>query len=140
MSRELQVLAAVAVGGAVGACARFGVQQWWARPAAGFPWATLAINVLGSFLLGLLTVLTVVLAAWWWVKPLLGTGVLGGFTTFSAYVVVTSEFVLEDHLALAVAYVVATPVLCVAAAWLGAHTPKALGLPHGHAPLARAQE
>lgn len=74
----------VALGGAMGATARYGVNR--AAMAAfgpGFPWATLIVNVAGSFLMG---VLVVVLSrpgnAW---APLLMTGVLGGFTTFSAF-------------------------------------------------------
>lgn len=140
MSQERQVLAVVAAGGALGAMARAGVQQRWGEAAGTFPWATFSINVLGCLLLGMLTVLTTVLATKWWVKPFLGAGLLGGFTTFSAYVVWAGQLALGDNLALAAGYVAVTPVICVAAAWLGAHAPAALGLPHGHAPLARAQE
>ncbi|MGB5936136.1 MAG: CrcB family protein [Ornithinimicrobium sp.] len=140
MRRDLQVLGAVAAGGALGASARAGMEQGWGQGAGTFPWTTLGINVAGSLLLGMLTVLTTVFAAAWWVRPLLGTGALGGFTTFSAYVVWAGELAVGDDMALAAGYLVATPVLCVAAAWLGAHCPAVLGLPHGHPPLARTQE
>lgn len=140
MSRKQGVLAVVAAGGAVGALARAGVQTRWSEPAGAFPWATLGINVLGCFLLGMLTVLTTVLVARWWVRPLLGTGFLGGFTTFSSYVVWADQLALSESLMLAAGYVVVTPATCVAAAWAGSHAPAVLGLPHGHAPLARVQE
>ncbi|UWQ21216.1 CrcB family protein [Jannaschia sp. W003] len=72
----------VALGGAVGAALRFQLGLALLRP--GFPVAVLAANVLGSFLMGLAVVWLGQrgLAAW---QPLLMTGVLGGFTTFSAF-------------------------------------------------------
>lgn len=142
MSHGRQVLYAVALGGAVGALLRAVVNLslfTGAGPAA-FPWSILGINALGSALLGALTVATVSLSVAWWVKPFLGTGVLGGFTTFSAYV---SGAVLLDRggaSSTALLYVALTPLICVAAASIGAHAPRLLGLPYGHAPLAREQE
>ncbi len=142
MNQDQRVLGVVSLGGALGALLRAGVEQRLAGGgrAGDFPWSTLGINASGSLALAMLTVLTVTLSAAWWVKPALGTGVLGGFTTFSAYVVVAQVLQLGGALGVAVAYVVLTPVVCVAAAWLGAHVPGVLGLPHGHAPLARMQE
>lgn len=142
MNRDRRVLVAVSLGGAVGALLRAEVERRCAGggQAADFPWSTLSINASGSFALAFLTVLTVTLRSAWWVKPALGTGVIGGFTTFSAYVVIAQVLQLDGAIGVAVAYVVLTPIVCVAAAWLGAHAPGVLGLPHGHAPLARAQE
>ncbi|MBB1491083.1 MULTISPECIES: fluoride efflux transporter CrcB [unclassified Paracoccus (in: a-proteobacteria)] len=73
----------VALGGALGATARHGVNLGAARllgPA--FPWATLGVNVAGSFLMGLVVAALGRDGAW---APLLLTGMLGGFTTFSAF-------------------------------------------------------
>ncbi|WEF25108.1 fluoride efflux transporter CrcB [Paracoccus sp. S3-43] len=71
----------VAIGGAIGSVARLGVYR--AMPVQGFPLATLAVNVAGSLIMGLLaSVLAVRGGAW---APFLLTGVLGGFTTFSAF-------------------------------------------------------
>jgi CrcB protein len=75
----------VALGGAVGATARYlTYSAFWRRGVQGFPWATLFVNVAGSFLMSALLV---------WLQqkdlmrlsPLLLTGILGGFTTFSAF-------------------------------------------------------
>lgn len=79
----------VAAGGGVGGLARLGLNTAAPRPAGGFAWATFTENVLGSLLIGVLMVL--VLDVWGadraqhYLRPFLGTGVLGGFTTFSAY-------------------------------------------------------
>ncbi|MFC9434810.1 fluoride efflux transporter CrcB [Nocardia sp. NPDC057030] len=80
------VLAVIAVGGALGALARYGLTLAWPAPAGGFPWAVFMINVAGSFLLGvLMVVITEIRPAHPLVRPFLGVGVLGGFTTFSTY-------------------------------------------------------
>lgn len=73
----------VALGGALGASARYGVSIF-ARRWPGFPVATMAVNILGSFLMG---VIVVVLAhkGGQRMAPFLMTGLLGGFTTFSAF-------------------------------------------------------
>ena len=102
-----QVLAVVAVGGAAGACLRAGLTD--AFPAAGgeIPWTTFAINVVGSFLLALLPVLAVVRRRPL-LPPLLGTGVLGGFTTLSAYAEESRALLASGHAGLAAAYVTGT--------------------------------
>ncbi len=80
------VLAAISVGGGLGATARFGVGHWWPVPVGGFPWSTLTVNVLGCFAIGvLMVVVTELIDAPKLVRPFLGIGVLGGFTTFSTY-------------------------------------------------------
>lgn len=87
MARDLDVLAVIAAGGALGATARFAAEAAVPQgsPAA-FPWATLMVNVLGCLLIGVL--MWFVLEAWGerrYARPFLGVGVLGGFTTFSTY-------------------------------------------------------
>jgi CrcB protein len=76
----------VAAGGAVGASLRYGATLLFARPDTGaFPWHTLGVNVLGAFALGLLMgALPESAAAERW-RLFLGVGILGGFTTFSAF-------------------------------------------------------
>lgn len=81
----IQTLLSVALGGALGASARYLVNVAALRLAgSGFPWATITVNILGSFLMG---ALVVVFAQKDLTRlaPFLVTGVLGGFTTFSAF-------------------------------------------------------
>lgn len=81
----IHTLLHVALGGALGACARYLTGLATLRLIGpGFPWGTLIVNVLGSFVMGLLVV---ALAHWGAnrMAPLLMTGFLGGFTTFSAF-------------------------------------------------------
>ena len=81
-------LAVVAVGGAVGALARWAVVATWPTAAGGAGWGTLAVNLLGCFLLGALAARAAPDSL---VRLGLGTGVLGGFTTFSTLVVETDR-------------------------------------------------
>lgn len=140
MTPGQRVMCAVTLGGAVGAVLRACVElmvSGGSDPMM-FPWPTLAINVIGSFLLGAVSVLGL---AWsWWVKPFLATGVLGGFTTFSAYAVASDLLVLNGSVGVGLAYVVATPVLCVCAAGIGTRLPFALGLQRGSTPGGAVQE
>jgi len=109
------VLAVVAGGGALGAAARYGIGVAWPHEAGGFPWATLAVNVAGCVAIGLLARVAPAHRLAW---PFLGTGVLGGFTTFSTYAV--DAWILADagRPLAAVAYVVGTLVAALAAVWL----------------------
>jgi CrcB protein len=107
----LASVAAVSAGGAAGAVARYLV-----APLGGWPWGTLLVNIAGCALIGVLMVLAV--DRWPDVRllrPLLGTGVLGGFTTFSTYAVDVEQLVREGRVAVAVGYLLATPLLAVAA-------------------------
>ncbi len=140
MSQGMRVLCAVALGGAAGAIARAAIEQWLGGGASSVPWSTLSINALGSFLLGMLTVLTTAFSVQWWVKPALGTGLLGGFTTFSAYIVSSLTLPTEGTALSALAYLVLTPLACVGAAALGARSPGLLGLHSGAPPPAQEQE
>ena len=82
------VLAVIAAGGALGALARHGMQVALPNGPTGFPWATFLVNVSGCLLIGvLMVVITEVRPAHRLVRPFLGVGVLGGYTTFSAYAV-----------------------------------------------------
>lgn len=111
---------AVAVGGVLGALARYGLGVAWPTGAGAFPWTTFAVNVSGCFLIGLLLVRLVeagtVHPLW---RPFLGTGVLGGYTTFSTFAVDARSLVASGHAATAVGYVVATVVAALAAVQLG---------------------
>ena len=102
----------IAAGGALGALGRFGLAQALPHRVDEFAWATLWTNALGSLLLGLLMAL--VLSVWShtrYVRPFLGVGVLGGFTTFSTAELDTRGLIASGHLAEALAYVGASVAL-----------------------------
>lgn len=97
----------VALGGALGSLARYGLAV--ASPGLGM---TLAVNVTGSFALGLLVGLR---PHGRWSRPFLGTGVIGGFTTFSTFAVQS----VDASLPTGIAYLAGTVVLGIGAAALG---------------------
>jgi CrcB protein len=114
------VLVAVAVGGALGSAARYGLEAAWPTGPGGFPWATLIINLTGCALLGaLMQVIATRIAPHRLVRPFLGTGVLGGFTTFSTYAVETRGLLAAGRPALAAAYALGTLAGALAAVRLG---------------------
>ena len=107
----------VALAGAVGVAARYGLSVALGRE--GFPWVTLAINVVGSLLLGVLVGLT-------WdrdprpaVVAIAGTGFLGGFTTFSTFSVEAAQFLREGRAGAAAGYVGVSVIAGIAAAAVG---------------------
>ncbi|MFF1479816.1 CrcB family protein [Streptomyces sp. NPDC058301] len=113
------VLAAISAGGAAGASARYGLALAWPTPTGGFPWATLLINVLGCALIGVLMPLISEggRGAHHLVRPFLGVGVLGGFTTFSTYAVEVSRLLARQQAGLAMAYAAATLLGALGAVW-----------------------
>ncbi len=116
VARERVVVAVVSAGGVLGSVARYEAGLWWSTPAGRFPWTTWGINVLGCALIGVLLVLVSdVFTAHRLLRPFLGTGVLGGFTTFSTYAVDIQRLVATGHAALALAYLVATVAAAMAA-------------------------
>ncbi|WP_448626307.1 fluoride efflux transporter FluC [Geodermatophilus sp. URMC 64] len=115
------VLAAIAVGGVLGSEGRFALERWVHSPADTWPWATWWINLSGSFLLGvLMVVITERIAAHRLLRPLLGVGVLGGFTTFSTAMVEVHGLGRAGRPGLAVLYLAGTAVAALCAAALGA--------------------
>jgi len=104
-------VAAVALGGAIGAVLRWALGEWF-PDGTGFPWTTFAINVGGSFLLAALPAVGAVLTHERW--PLfLGTGVLGGFTTLSTYAEQSRRLVADGSPWLAFGYLAGTLVTCL---------------------------
>jgi len=107
----------VAAGGALGAVARYGVGIGAARwLGLAFPWGTLAVNVVGGFAMGWLAAR--VGPEQEALRLALGVGVLGGFTTFSAFSLETVRL-MEHQPGLAALYAAASVVLSVGACWLG---------------------
>ncbi len=125
------VVAAVAVGGAVGAPARYGVTQLIHVAPGSLPWATFLINVSGSLALGAVLALVIErLPTSHHVRALVATGFLGAYTTYSTFAVDTDVLAKDGHVAIAALYVVASIVVGLAAAWLGLNaTRRALTAP-----------
>jgi CrcB protein len=106
------ILLAIAAGGALGAVARWGLAQVLPHSPDEFPWSTLLANVVGCFALGVLMVVVIErLPTSRLVRPFVGTGLLGGFTTFSTYAVDTRGLLAAGRPALAGAYLLATLAL-----------------------------
>ena len=113
----------IMLGGAIGTAARASLEAWLPPSPTGLPWVTLAINLLGSHLLGLL------LGALPGAGPdrglrravrlTLGTGILGGFTTYSTFIIETADRLRSGQALLALAYLVGSVAACLAAAALG---------------------
>lgn len=110
-----RVVAAVAIGGAIGAAARWAL----VTGGPGGVWATMVVNVAGSVLMGVLVTWLLDRRASPLVRPFLGTGVLGGFTTFSTYAADGHRLLAGGSGWVGTAYLLGTPVLAVAACALG---------------------
>ncbi len=110
----------VAFGGAVGSVLRYGVGKLMGPMAdAHVPWHTFAVNVSGSFVLGMLIALAA-RQGWpgWW-RPLLAIGLLGGYTTFSTFSLESMELVLRGSQVTGVLYAAASVLAGVLAAYGG---------------------
>ena len=113
-------LAVIAIGGMIGAAARFKVAEALPIKPGHFPWATFWTNLSGSFLLGfLLVVLMDRLPANRYVRPFLATGILGAYTTMSTFMVETALLVKDDHAATALLYALGTVAAGVFLAYAG---------------------
>jgi fluoride exporter len=118
----------VGVGGAFGAICRYWLSTLvYALTGRGFPWGTLAVNLLGSLLMGFLSVWLLermTLSAE--LRALLLVGLLGAFTTFSTFSLETLVLLEEGAVARAAANIGLSVSTCVAAAWLGTWIAKTL--------------
>lgn len=117
----IRTLAAVAAGGAIGAVARYLVFVLATRVlGAGFPWGTLIVNVLGSFILACLIE---AIALRWSVshdmRAFLAIGVMGAFTTFSTFSMDVAALYQRGAMGAAASYVIASVVLSIGAFFLG---------------------
>ena len=120
-------MAAVAVGGAIGAMARYGLTVALPSAPGEFDVATFLANVLGGLLIGaLMIVVTEVAPGLRLVRPFLGVGVLGGFTTFSTYIIDIGQAVDAGATILAVAYAFATMAAALMAAAAGMYATRRL--------------
>ena len=117
----IEKVAMIAAGGAIGAVMRFLAAAWFGRlVGAGFM-GTMFVNVVGSFVMGVLAVLLIEKMTGGWARfaPFLLTGVLGGFTTFSAFSLDALYLIERGRIAVAAGYVCGSVVLSVFALFAG---------------------
>ncbi len=117
----MHTLIAIALGGAAGALGRYAVVGWVnALFNQAFPYGTLVVNVVGSFLIGVVYVFVIEkLHAVPEVKALVMVGFLGAFTTFSTFSLETVSLLESGRVFSAALYVISSVVLCVLSTFLG---------------------
>lgn len=108
----------VAIGSAVGGMARYLAGNWLQRFAA-FPWGTLAVNVIGSFIIGWFIKYSVTHSVRPEMRALIAVGICGGFTTFSAFSYESVMLLREGQWIRAAAYVAGSVVLGLGAVFAG---------------------
>lgn len=111
----------IAIGGALGSVVRFACSEWIQLRWPTFPWGTLFVNVLGSWLIGLLAALSETgrLGDSLSLRHFLIIGVLGGFTTFSSFSLQTLMLARSGAVLMAGLNVMASVGFCLCAAWVG---------------------
>ena len=124
----MKLILAIATGGAIGAVGRHYVGVYALKwLGAAFPYGTLAVNVIGSFLMG---VLVIAMTVKWNVgnelRAFLTVGLLGGFTTFSAFSLDFATLMERGETALAAGYAAASVVLALAGVFAGMHLMRVL--------------
>jgi CrcB protein len=121
--RDADLLPVIAVGGALGSLARWAVARGLPHGAAAYAWSTFVVNISGALVLGVLMAL--VLDVWSerrYLRPFLGVGVLGGYTTFSTYLLDERGLVTGGRPGVALAYLLATLVAGFTATAVGLAT------------------
>lgn len=120
-------LVLVIVGGAVGSAARYLLSRLsLALIGPAYPWGTLAANVIGGFLMGVLAGALARIGGSEQTRLLLGVGVLGGFTTFSSFSLETVVMIERGDLALALGYVAVSVVGAIGALFAGLYLIRAV--------------
>ncbi len=125
--RDADVLGVIAVGGGLGALARYAAAELLPTGVHGFPWSTLLVNLVGCLLIGVLMVcVTDVWRPGRYARPFLGIGFLGGLTTYSTMMLDLRTLGTGDEWMLAEVYLVGSLVLGLAAVRLGMATTRRL--------------
>jgi CrcB protein len=117
---QWDVLLVIGAGGALGSLARWGVSEALPWSGSAFPWATFLVNVSGCLAIGMLMVL--LLDVWpphRHLRPFLGVGVLGGYTTFSTYALESRDLLAGGEEVVALTYLAGSLAAGLVAVWLG---------------------
>lgn len=118
---QLSILSCIAFGGAFGACSRYIISElmvlWFGR---GFPYGTLAVNILGSFIMGLLmaAIEAGLIASQPW-RQIIGLGFLGALTTFSTFSMDNVTMLQQGAFIKMGAYTLLNVVLSISFCWVG---------------------
>ena len=125
MTSSLSILFWVGLGSALGGMGRFGVTMWVQRQFPHeFPWGTWTVNVAGSFVIGMLAVLSNHEGHWMshvHVQRFFIVGLLGGFTTFSSFSLQTLQLFQQGHAGMALINICASLISCILFVWVGAN-------------------
>ncbi len=126
---DWRILCVIMAGGGLGAGLRAALGQWVAtNVASAFPLGTFTVNVIGSFAIGVASVVLADRAIQAdWIRVFLMTGFLGGFTTFSSFSIETVHLIQNGRAALAASYIAASVILCVGGAMAGIYAARTLG-------------
>jgi CrcB protein len=126
--QRMRTVLAVALAGALGALARWGIGAWFGHRFPTFPWGTMVINVSGSFILGVMfAVLVERNVGSTTLRLALMTGLLGAYTTFSTFSLETFRLFEDGATGSALANIGFSVVLGLLAVWLGVAAGRALG-------------
>lgn len=126
--RQWDLIAATSLGGAIGTLSRYGVGVAMPHGTGAFPWSTVVINSTGSLVIGVLMVIVLELTApHRLLRPFLGVGVIGGYTTYSTFAVDAQRLVEAHRPGVALAYMAVTVVTCAIAVWLAASLTRIAG-------------
>ncbi|HET7847047.1 MAG TPA: fluoride efflux transporter CrcB, partial [Acidimicrobiia bacterium] len=125
--RQLPGLVAVLAGGLCGSAARVGIGAWVPTPPAQFPTAIFLVNIIGSFLLGLYLARRERATSARWSLQFWAIGVLGSFTTFSAFSLDVVQLLVEGQETTALGYILSSTVGGLAVALLGQRVGEAVG-------------
>jgi len=122
------LLVAIALGGVIGAEGRYALSEALPHGGDAFPWSTVLVNASGSLLIGVLMVLVLeLLSPHRLLRPFLGVGLLGGYTTYSTFAVDAQRLVLAHRPLIALLYVAVTVTLCYATVVLGSAATRTAG-------------